>query len=365
VERLIGKPLIIRTDANTKIGTGHMMRCLALAQTWKDSEGKVIFSTRCGNETLLNKLRLEQFELHVLPECCGDQLDWESTQRLLGNYPDAWVVLDGYHFAETYQKRLKEFKHPLLVTDSTAHLQHYYADLILNHSFCAHNFRYFHETYTRFMLGPAYFMMRREFLPWRNWQREIPTQARRILVTLGGSDPMRQTAKVVAALKKIKREIEVTIVLGEANSARWEIEALITGGEQDTRFRMIENSDNMASLMAAADLAITAGGITSREMCFMGLPMLIIVVANNQESNAAMMHDLGVAENLGWYKNVSEELLVQSITSLLTSPQQRLKLSSKGREMIDGLGTERVISQMLLLQNKLTASETGKSGLLK
>ena len=89
--------LLIRADANTRIGTGHLMRCLALAQAWKDSDGGVIFITDCESAGLLQRLSDEGFQIVTLDRSYPDPGDWEATSQVLAAHPNAWVVLDGSH----------------------------------------------------------------------------------------------------------------------------------------------------------------------------------------------------------------------------------------------------------------------------
>ena len=174
MEHLSGRNLIVRADASTQIGTGHLMRCLALAQAWKDAGSQVTFITACHSEGLLERLREEGFNLHRLACSYPDAGDWDYTQNVLTISPDAWVVLDGYHFDEVYQQRVKEGGQRLLVIDDMAHLKHYYADIVLNQNLHAEQLKYSCEPQTRLLLGTRYALLRREFLAWRDWQREVP-----------------------------------------------------------------------------------------------------------------------------------------------------------------------------------------------
>ena len=126
------RSLLIRTDANSHIGTGHLMRCLALAQAWQSQGGEAVFVTECNSEGLLRRLSEEGFQVISIERPHPDPADWWLTSKVLAVYPGAWVVLDGYHFDSSYQLHIKEAEHPLLVIDDKAHLDHYYADVVLN-----------------------------------------------------------------------------------------------------------------------------------------------------------------------------------------------------------------------------------------
>ena len=113
------------------------------------------------------------------------------------------VFLDGYHFNPEYQYAIKQAGHRLLVVDDTAHLDYYYADIILNQNFKAKDLKYPCSSKTRLLLGDRYVLLRSEFLAWRTWKRQIPDKARTVLVTFGGSDPHNMTLQIMNALKKV------------------------------------------------------------------------------------------------------------------------------------------------------------------
>jgi len=301
--------LLIRADANTRIGAGHLMRCFALAQGWQANGGQVTFITACESDGLLRRLRNEGFEVITLEQAYLDSADWERTSQVLAKYSDAWVVLDGYHFDLTYQRQIKESGHPLLVIDDTAHLEHYHADIILNQNINAEQLHYSCDPDTRLLLGTRYVLLRSEFLSWRRWQRTIPklVVANKVLVTLGGGDPDNQTLKVINALQEVDEDgLEAVVVVGASNP---HFEAL-QNEAYDSCFpiRLIRNANNMAELMAWADVAVSAGGSTCWELAFMGLPNVILVLADNQRDIAEGLDDLGIAINMGWYAAVSESL---------------------------------------------------------
>ncbi len=204
-------PLLIRADANSHIGTGHVMRCLALAQAWQAAGGKVIFITACESEALRRRLIGEKLEVVAL----SDPRDWQVVARALAAQPNAWVALDGYHFDTAYQQRFKDAGHRLLVIDDLAQLDRYVADLVLNQNLGAQGLTYAHQPATRLLRGTDYVLLRKEFLSHRETRREAPERARRILVTLGGADPDNVTLTIVRALQRLDADsLEVVVAVG-------------------------------------------------------------------------------------------------------------------------------------------------------
>ena len=204
-------PLLIRADANSHIGTGHVMRCLALAQAWQAAAGKVIFITACESEALRRRLIGERLEVVAL----SDPRDWQVVARALAAHPDAWVALDGYHFDTAYQQRFKDAGHRLLVIDDLAQLDQYVADLVLNQNLGAQGLTYAHQPATRLLRGTDYVLLRKEFLSHLETRREAPERARKILVTLGGADPDNATLTIVRALQRLDADsLEVVVAVG-------------------------------------------------------------------------------------------------------------------------------------------------------
>jgi UDP-2,4-diacetamido-2,4,6-trideoxy-beta-L-altropyranose hydrolase len=312
----IVESLVIRADADRQIGMGHFMRCLALAQAWKDTGGQVVFITACQSESLLQRLKEEGFDIHLLARSYPDDDDWEHTKNILAAYPSAWVVLDGYHFDEVYQQQVKEFGQWLLVIDDMAHLKHYYADIVLNQNLHADQLRYTCEPYTRLLLGTKYVLLRKEFLAWRDWKREVPEVARQVLVTLGGADPENHTLKVIQGLDKVEvTGLEVTIVIGASNPHRDVLEAATK--QSRIPIRLIWDVTNMPELMTWADVAVSSAGSTVWELLFLGTPTLALILADNQCYIAEQVVESGVGQSLGWARNISAKSLAKAITLLL------------------------------------------------
>jgi len=340
-----GKYLIIRADASTQIGSGHLMRCLALVQAWKDAGGQVVFITACQSEGLLKRLREEGFGLHLLAHSFPESEDWSYTKGILAAHPNAWVVLDGYHFDEVYQQKVKESGHKLLVIDDMANLKHYYADIVLNQNLHADQLQYSCDPYTRLLLGTRYVLLRKEFLAWKGWKREISEVARRVLVTLGGGDPENYTLKVIQALQKVDVPgLETTVVIGESNPYVDVLEAAIK--QSRIPIRLIRNAENMPELMVWADVAVTAAGSTVWELLFLGTPILALITADNQCYVAEEIQIQNLGKSLGRAEDISIDTLTKAIALLLRDFDSRSEMCGKARGVIDGQGTQRVISIM-------------------
>ena len=333
--------LIIRVDAGTTIGTGHLMRCLALAEAWKKHGGQAVFITVCESDILLKRLRKEDFKVIRLEKPYPDPHDWKITSQELKLNPSAWIVLDGYHFDDSYQLRIKEMGHRLMVIDDMAHFEHYYADIILNQNINAEKLEYKCEPSTKLLLGTSHVLLRQEFWPWKDWQRQIPKVAKNILVTLGGSDPDNVTLKVIHALEKVEvGKLEVTVIVGDSYPYYDLLKT--TAIESRLSIRLKQNTRHIPELMAWADLAVSAGGSTCWELAYMGVPTNTIILAENQVSVAEGLSKVGAAYNFGWYNLLNETHIAKVLTEHMFSYDIRFSFINCGKSLIDGNGIKRV-----------------------
>jgi UDP-2,4-diacetamido-2,4,6-trideoxy-beta-L-altropyranose hydrolase len=338
--------LLIRADASTKIGTGHVMRCLALAQGWQSAGGQAVFAQAESTPTLEQRLRGERMEVVRLNSAPGTSYDVAQTVEHARMHQASWIVADGYCFGATWQKRIKAAGFRLLILDDYGHTEHYYADLVLNQNVSANERLYAQrEPSTQLLLGTCYALLRHEFLEWRNWQRKIPAIAHKILVTLGGSDPYNVTLEVLRALQDVSiKPLEIVVVAGAANPHLKQIKAAVPATNE--HMQLLTNVTKMPSLMAWADMAVTGAGSTCWELAFMGLPSLLIVIADNQQPVAEGMDAACAAKNLGHGANLDPIKTIQGIETLIKDTKHRAEMSRHGRELVDGDGASRVVMRM-------------------
>jgi UDP-2,4-diacetamido-2,4,6-trideoxy-beta-L-altropyranose hydrolase len=343
---MLDEPLLIRADASPEIGTGHVMRCLGLAQAWQ-AEGGSVYLLGEITEGLELRLREEGITVQVLESSPGEKNDALETARKAQAIGATWVVVDGYHFDGSYQRRLREVGVRVLFLDDYGHADHYDADLVLNQNIDAEATLYDNRSeHTELLLGSRYALLRKEFWPWRGPRRTPQPKTDRVLVTLGGADPDNCTEMVVRALGRLNREdLRCTVVIGGSNPNEGSIAIAVerTGVSTDLR----SDVSDMASLMAEHDVAVSAGGSTCWELAFMGIPNVILVLADNQRGIAEGLEEAGTALNLGWHEEVEKEEIDDQVEKLLRNDEQRLRMARRAQELVDGRGAERVLGKML------------------
>lgn len=339
-------PLLIRADASPQIGTGHVMRCLALAQAWQAEGGSVTLVAHDLPHNLRARLATEGVQVRESAPAIGSADDAAHALAVAGALGARHAVIDGYHFGAAYQRQLKAAGLRLLMLDDNGHAEHYAADLVLNQNIHAHEGLYARrEPDTELLLGTRYALLRREFWPWRDWQREVPPTARKLLVTLGGSDPDNVTLRVIQALAQVRQDdLEVRVIVGGSNP---HIASLEAGGvEAAPRVTLVRDVSDMPGLMAWADVAISAAGSTCWELAFMRLPSLLIVLAENQRQIAAHMAQAGAALNLGQGGELTPARLADALLEVLGSAEQRRALMARSADLVDGAGARRVVAAL-------------------
>jgi len=346
---LLQPAVILRADASKPMGMGHIMRYLSLAEAWQDSGGLPIFATTMQGEqadSFFKQQGIEAVKLSVVP---GSPEDAEQTAKLAHERNVQWIVVDGYQFNSTYQKILKKEELSILLIDDIADGQHYYADLVLNTGISAQENLYpDRETGTRLLLGPRYVLLRREFLKHKRPERKIENPLNKIFVTLGGSAPENIILKVIEGLRQLKNPaLQVKVLAGQLNTNLANIVHAIQ--RAGNHFEIVSAGTPVSELMAWCEVAVSGAGITIWELAFMGVPSVLLVLADNQRSNAQNLGDLNAAVNLGWHGDLQPVKIAQAVEGLLGEQGGAFRLSQKARQLVDGEGVSRVL---MILQNR-------------
>ncbi len=339
--------LFIRADADVSMGTGHIMRCLAIAQAWQNAGGSAMFISRCPSDGLQQRIRREGFGFTAIQNSYPHANDAEETKALLDaapGSPPSWTVLDGYHFDLRYQTVIRATGTRLLVIDDMAHQVSYTGDILLNQNLGACRLTYNCETGTRTLLGPEHALIRREFFPYRR-QRTPAADARKILISLGGGDFQNVTAAVLKALALIPMtDIQVRVIIGPANSHREQIEHVLSrAGYQN---ELLTAVDDMGPHMIWADLAVLSGGGTCWEAAYLGLPAVVLATTPHEQQFAADLLEAGMIDRWDSAAQLSGESFSRVVEDLLHNARRREELVRTGQKTVDGHGADRVVTYM-------------------
>lgn len=338
--------VLVRADASPAIGTGHMMRCLALAKAWQETGGAVSWMTAESIPVLEERLHREGIACTRTQAVPGSISDAEQTISEARRLNAAWVVVDGYRFPPFYVRTLERSGLHVLFVDDDGRFDFYPADVVLNQNVLATPAMYANrEPFTNVLLGSAYVLLRPEFRA-ESRRREHARVGRKVLVTMGGSDPENVTEKVLRALTT--SDIDAKVVIGGGNPRRDTLPVL--AARISSKVQIEQSPENMAPLMRWADVAISAAGSTCWELAYMGLPAIVTAISSDQQRIAQSLAEQGIALNLGGHANLSEEAIRDALISLLRDHQRRVEMSERGQKLIDGRGAARVVK---FLQNSL------------
>jgi UDP-2,4-diacetamido-2,4,6-trideoxy-beta-L-altropyranose hydrolase len=337
--------LLIRADAGPEIGTGHVMRCLALAQGWQDAGGNAVFATTAKIPGLERRLVSEKFAVECVPAQAGSVQDAALTNELASRVRAKFTVLDGYCFGRDYQAVVKASGQKILVIDDFGQMQGHNSDLVLDQNSGATPDHYAARApNTQLLLGPEYVLLRREFSAWREWNRKHEETGTHVLVTMGGADPDNLTLGVMQALKQVQVEgLIATVLVGAANP---HVAALERAARGDCSIRLAHSVANVPSEMARADVGIICGGGTLWELLFMGVP---VVSYSRGQIQSRILSELAAHGAVSWQgegDDFDDSRLAEHITHVLTSRACRERMGQAGRTVVDGLGVHRALRAM-------------------
>jgi len=341
-------PLLIRADAHTRIGSGHVMRCLALAQAWQETGGPVTFVCHADLPASLHQRLLAEGAAVVLyagPP--GSHQDAAHLTEQAQAHDAAAVVVDGYHFGAAYQRQIKAADLRLLFIDDNGHADHYHADFVLNPNIHASESYYAHrDPHTQLLLGTDYALLRREFWPYRAHQRLLPDRAQNLLITLGGSDPDNITLAVLQSLAQLPdaAALQVRTVIGGGNPHRAGIAAFVD--QSALAIEVLHDVRDMPALIAWADVALSAGGGTIWELALLGTPSVVIVTADNQARGMAFLSQRGLIDLL--QTPVTPAALGQTLAPLIADRTRRQQIATQLQALVDGYGVQRVTTTLSL-----------------
>jgi UDP-2,4-diacetamido-2,4,6-trideoxy-beta-L-altropyranose hydrolase len=344
--------LCIRADADARRGIGHVMRCIALAQAWQDEGGNVVLVSATDSPALLERLKSERIKVTRSLGLPGSIEDAQDLVQQAGATRATWVVLDGYHFGPEYRSIIKKADLKLMVIDDLADSDLSMSDLILNQNL--HATPQLYENHagktTRLLTGLSHVLLRREFLtkPLLR-ERGVSVETMNLLVTLGGADAPNVTEHIMKMLAThdLPMRMHVTIIVGAANPHLDALQAALPVLQKRHNTRLHINPPNVPELMRAADLALSAAGSSCWELACLGVPMALIITADNQREIARSLEVGGAALNLGEHTGFPQQDSFEKLANLMMDQGLRSRMRSQAKDLIDGQGAKRVVAALI------------------
>lgn len=349
--------VLIRADASTTIGAGHVIRCLALAQNLRTRGAAVRFICRPLGGNLIWLLRSKGFPVHELqieapkPEAqlsmdvhqC-EVSDARGTLRSLHatEFCD-WLVVDHYSLNHRWEAMLRPICKRLFVIDDLA-LKAHDCDLLLNQNPLPDlPARYAGRVppNCQVLFGPEYALLDPTFAQLRQVAKRKFDVPKTLLVSMGGADKNGATMFVLNAIQEARAShLHVEVVVGSANPDKTTIKQFCVLHGNATYH---EQTDQMPKLIAQADVAIGAGGISQWERCCLGLPSIVIAIADIQEETMRSLAEKEACIYLGPANALDIGHLARKVDDLLANEAQRRTMSESGLALVDGHGAERVV----------------------
>lgn len=357
--------IAFRADASIQIGTGHVMRCLTLADALRERGAQCSFICRQHLGNLVDLIKQRGHQVHALPTGnknyptpfqpahaawlgTGWTTDAKQTRLALDQQSVDWLVVDHYALDCQWETALRPYARKIMVIDDLADRPHD-CDLLLDQ-----NLGRTKEDYggllkfgAHLLIGPQYALLRAEFAQWREYSlaRRTQPQLKNLLITMGGVDESNATGQVLDALKtcELPDDLHITVVMGPHAPWLTQVQALAISIPWPVK--VLACVSNMAQLMADSDLAIGAAGGTAWERCTLGLPTLLLVLAENQKSGALALQKAGAALMVQDIDELHD--LLAPLTGIAGKPVALLQLSNAAASLTDGKGVMRVVQKML------------------
>lgn len=333
----------IRVDSSVQIGSGHVMRCLTLAEQLKGLGAEVFFicSDLAGNMADLIEIKGYTVECFPCVESAKQGDKWENdlkyTQKILVGIQKQvdWLIIDHYGLDVSWENQLRAYAKKIMVIDDLANRQHD-CDLLLDQNLYLdmdHRYQELVPSNCKQLLGPQYVLLRTEFYETRKKMRERDGKVRRVLIFFGASDCTNETGKILEVIKQLNRpDIAIDVVVGVTNPNKEQIQELCNSMFHTTFHCQI---DHMAQLIANADLAVGAGGTAIWERCFLGLPSITIVVADNQRQTTEAVAKLGATLYVGESSTITTQQLSQCIMKMLKDSTLLRVMSQKAMQLMN------------------------------
>ena len=354
--------VFFRADASDRMGTGHLMRCLALAEALRERGAQTRFVCREHSGHLVSLLQQKGMPVTVLPAPAPggktpgeDYAVWlgvtqdadvrQTIGALNGEKPD-WMVIDHYGLDIDWQQRLRQHAGKLMVIDDLAN-RHHECDVLLDQNYSVDGERRYAglvPNTCKVLVGPRYALLRPEYAAYRRTLRQRDGRVKRVLVYFGGSDQRNMTGLTLDALSQAALcHLEVDVIVGANNPHREQVEKQ---AEERPQTVIYGPRPHLADLMAQADLAIGAGGATTWERMCLGLPSIVVSIAENQRGACEALSQSEMIQYVGDATSVCVGELAGAIAQFAEGSDRLLALSTRNRLLVDGYGTSRIIDTL-------------------
>ena len=345
-----------RVDSSYQIGSGHLMRCLTLAKALKDKKIESIFISIKNKDDMSFLLKKHNFKILNINNKKIDKknffswkTDAEDTLKKIKDEKITHLIADHYEIDENWEKYLYKHLKKIIVIDDLANRKHF-CDILLDYSLPVKDYSKLVPLRTEILSGPKFALLDKSFLK----ERKKTKQEKKIsknknltfYVSFGASDFTQETKKTLIALKKFGNNLcfKANIIVGKNNKQKKDIKKFCS---KEDNFYYYEQPEKVAPIMSKSNFGIGSPGTTTWERSCMGLPSILISVADNQIEIGKACNKLKIANYIGDSKNISSDDLKDLISKMSKNPKKMFEYKEAGLKLVDGLGASRVLRKII------------------
>ena len=335
---------IIRVDASKSIGLGHLIRCLLIANFIKGKGCDVVFFTA----QLLSKNIIESkgFKCYRIGNAIPNLIEFYNCFSVIADINSGAIFnnnVDYFNYLNSIGRNAK-----LFITLEDLIDYPYCSDVVIIPYCGADKLKLNNDCKTRYLMGPIYFPLRKEF---KNDSFVVSKNATKILITMGGSDPEKLTLKVLGSINKLDKFYDIIVVLGKASDISDKDIKDVMNNYKGSH-TVLCDVNNISKIMLECDVAITNSGLTKYELSALGVPSIIISSNKQQALYSDEFSSYGSSVHLGSAVGVSDKYISESCEGLMQDYKLRLNMSEKGKKLVDSSGLDRIWEAVSNFNNK-------------
>ena len=360
--------VVFRVDSSTQIGSGHVMRCLTLADRLKAMGAQCLFVCRdhvgnSGNSIIDRGYRVSLLPKPAVTDCevltsefqdyarwigASWQEDAVQTKQIVDDFRSDWIVVDHYGLDARWENWVSAGTVQILVIDDLNN-RHHSCTLLLDQNVigksASDSYRKLTCESCELLLGPQFALLKPEYAQFSNALPARDGTVNRVLVFVGGSDPFHLTEQYLRVLSKpCFKDLFVDVVFGANHPNPRHVASL---ADERGRVGLHSKLPTLAGLMTRADLMMGAGGSTNWERFCLGVPAIVVGVAQNQIEINTHLDRLGLISFLGPAEEVTDEIVERELAAQLENSVALANQSKQMQRLVDGLGTARVANKII------------------
>lgn len=356
-----------RVDSSTRIGTGHLVRCLTLAKELRSrGEGSIFLCQHLDGNVISQVLDADfevlRMDINSSDHNVAELQDATEFLRLIRALSITSVIVDHYDLSLAWEEMVGQQVDQVMVIDDFVHRQHH-CDLLLNQNLVPpndHSFSISQHGAKRTLIGPKYALLQQEYALLRSIRSLQDSAVERISVFMGGSDPDNITELVVHALLDMGlKDIAIDVVVGSTNPHRTKLQATF---EDHPSINFHSKLSSLAPLLNSSNLAIGAGGTTNWERMCLGVPSVVVDIAENQREICVELARVGLIEYIGSAFSIEPVNIQNAVEKLCSDQSLRRQFSCKGQVTVDGFGANRVVETLLPSDQSSLSLRNGQLG---